>query len=254
VPAAIGLGRILREHRQRSAAIASLILAAFSGLVAVVCCVAAISLRMLPLLLLGGGVGLTTLAVLATSRRLFRSMFRLHESGISQSTLSGDRHLGFQDIDQFVFDARRQYSKGRYMGTLFTMMFASNSRPRDGIYHSERAAFETDEILQLRDRVADELATRMAASWSTGQPVRWTTELELSGTAVRFGKKQLRWTKSLPIEVLFSEIADFDVRNGWFLAWRHEEENPILRVKTSSANFYPGLLLFEQLMAKLGPG
>jgi hypothetical protein len=247
VPPASGLGRILREHRPRSAMIASALLAMFAAVVAGVCFAAAIWARMLPLVLVGIGVGMTAVALISTAVRLSRSSFRLHEKGISQTTLSGYRYLGFGEIDQFAFDAKRQYSRGRYLGTMFTMVFVSQGRPRDSMFHSERAAFETEDIIQLRDRVSEEVASRLVRRWVETRSVGWTPELTILEESLRYERRRGMLWKSPPIEVPLSEIGAFDISDGWFYVWGIEHDDPLIRIRTSSPNFYAGLLLFGEV-------
>lgn len=251
VPPASGMGRVLREHRPRSAMIASALLGLFAAAVAGVCFAAALWLRMLPLALVGGGVGVTAIALASTTLRLSKSSFRLHETGVSQTTLSGDRFLPFSEIDQFAFDGRRQYSRGRYLGMVFTLVFVSQRRPRDGIFHTERAPFETEEILQMRDLVAEESARRMTHRWLTEGSVAWTPELTILQQSLRYERRRGLLGRAQPLDLPLSEIGAFDVVDGWFLVWGIEHDTPLIRVRTSSPNFYPGLLLFEQIDANL---
>jgi len=242
-----GLGRVLRESRSRSAAVMSFSLAVLAATVAGVCFAAAIWLRMFPLALVGGGVGLTAMALLSASLRLWRSSFRFHETGVSQTSLAGHRYLGFSEIDQFAFDARRQYSRGRYLGTLFTMVFVSEGRPRDSIFHTERAPFETDELLQLRERVSEEIASRLARRWSRDCSVAWTRELTLRADSLRFTRRRLFLMTPRAVDLPLAQIRDYEVRGGWFLVWGDDAERALIKTRTSAANFYPGLLLFEQI-------
>lgn len=246
---ASGLGRILREHRPRSALIASGLLALFASIVAGTCFAAAIWAQMLPLALVGIGVGLTAVALVTTAIRLSRSSFRLHEKGISQTSLSGFRSLGFEEIDQFAFDARRQYSRGRYIGTMFTMVFVSQGRPRDSMFHSERAAFETEDIIQMRDRISEEVATRLARRWMETNSVAWTPELTILKCGLKYERRRGLLWKNRAIEIELSEIGAFDICDGWFYVWGIEHDDPLIQVRTSSPNFYAGLLLFEQVTA-----
>lgn len=250
VAPAPGLGRILREHRPKSASAMSFVLALLAAVVAGVCCAAALMLRLLPLALLGGGIGVTAIALISAARRLRRAAFRMHESGISQNGLAGDRVLGFAEIDQFAFDARRQYSKGRYLGTMFSMTFLCQSRPQSSIFHTERAAFETEDLARLRDRVSEEIASRLARQWAQETTVVWTPELTLRAESLRYHRRgrMLAWS-SQAVDIPFERIGDFDVREGWFLVWSRDEDRPLFKVRSNSPNFYPGLLVFEQLVS-----
>ena len=177
-------------------------------------------------------------------------MFRLHETGISQRSLTGDRSLRFSEIDQFVFDARRQYSKGRYLGTLFTMVFASEKQPRQGILHSERCAYETDEIARVRDFVSDEMAAAMAAKLASTGELAWTRELMIRGGLLSCAPRRLmRWTGAAA-DAELDAIRGYDVAEGWFYVWTVDRERPVFKARTAEPNFYPGLLVFEKLLER----
>ncbi|MBX3441091.1 MAG: hypothetical protein KF774_01700 [Planctomyces sp.] len=250
VPQAPGLGRVLLEHRPKNAAVVAFLMGLMAATVAGVCFAAAVLLRMVPLALLGGGVGLTSLAMISTSFRLSRSCFRFHEGGVSQASLSGHRTLCFDEIDQFAFDARRQYSRGRYLGTVFTMVFLCESRPRSSILHTQRAAFETAEVTSLRERISEELAGRLARQWREERSVAWTPELTLREDHLRFRQNGFLPGRKLVVDIPLAVISDYDVHDGWFRVWGADGQ-PLFRTRTSASNFYPGLLLFEQLAPRI---
>jgi hypothetical protein len=250
VAPAAGLGRILHESRPRSAAIMATMLCGLSVTVAILAVFAAIALRLTPLAILGAGTGVGAIMLGSTARRLWKCVFRLHEAGISQRSLTGDRSLRFNEIDQFVFDARRQYSKGRYLGTLFTMVFASDNQPRQGILHSERCAYETDDIARVRDFVSDEIAASMASKLASTGELAWTRELTIRGGVLMCEPRRLmRWTGK-PADAELDTIRGFDVAEGWFYVWTIDRERPLFKARTAEPNFYPGLLVFEKLLER----
>ncbi len=248
VAPATGLGRILHESRPRSAAILATMLCGLSATVALLAIAGAVALRLTPLAILGAGTGIGALMLGSTARRLWQCAFRLHEAGISQRSLTGDRALRFEEIDQFVFDARRQYSKGRYLGTLFTMVFASEQQPKQGILHSERSAYETDQIAGIRDRVAEEIAAEMASKLTATGELLWTRELTIQGRVLHCRPRRFLRRAGAPIGVPLGEISRYEVSEGWLFVWSSERSRPLVRVRTAEANFYPGLLVFEQLL------
>jgi len=250
VAPAEGLGRILHESRPRSAAIMATMLCGMSAAVAILAVIGAILLRLTPLAILGAGTGMGAIMLGSTARRLWQCAFRLHETGISQRSLTGDRALGFGEIDQFVFDARRQYSKGRYLGTLFTMVFASDRQPKQGILHTERCAYETDEIARVRDYVSDEIAAVMAARLASAGELVWTRELTIQGGVLHCQPRRfLRWNPA-PASADIDSIRGYDISDGWFYVWTVDRDRPLFKVRTTEPNFYPGLLVFEQLLER----
>ncbi|QDT55054.1 hypothetical protein Pan44_30950 [Caulifigura coniformis] len=250
VAPAEGLGRILHESRPRSAAIMATMLCGMSTVVAMLAVFGAVLLRLTPLAILGAGTGMGAIMLGSTARRLWQCAFRLHETGISQRSLTGDRALRFSEIDQFVFDARRQYSKGRYLGTLFTMVFASDRQPKQGILHTERSAYETDEIAQVRDFVSEEIAAAMAARLVSSGELVWTRELTIQGGALHCQPRRfLRW-KPRPASADIDSIRGYDISEGWFYVWTMDRDRPLFKVRTTEPNFYPGLLVFEQLLER----
>jgi hypothetical protein len=248
VPPAGGLGRILHESRPRTAAIFATMLSGLSASVALFAVIAAIMLRLTPLAILGAGTGMGAIMLGSTARRLWRCVFRLHETGISQRSLTGDRSLRFGEIDQFVFDARRQYSKGRYLGTLFTMVFASDREPRQGILHSERCAYETDDIARVRDCVSEEMAAAMAAKLASEGELAWTRELAIRGGMLSCAPRRLIRSIGAATEIELDAIRGYDVAEGWFYVWTADRERPLFKARTAEPNFYPGLLVFEKLL------
>ncbi|HVJ84823.1 MAG TPA: hypothetical protein VM452_04215 [Caulifigura sp.] len=248
VAAATGLGRILHESRPRSSAIMATMLCGLSAAIALFAIITAAVLRLTPLAILGAGAGMGAIMLGSTARRLWQCVFRLHEAGISQRGLTGDRALRFHDISQFVFDARRQYSKGRYLGTLFTMVFASDEQPKQGILHSERCAYETDEIAGVRDRVSEEIAAGMAGKLAASGELVWTRELAIRGGVLHCEPRRFMGWAGKSIQTPIDSIRGYEVTEGWFYVWTAERERPLFKARTAEANFFPGLLIFEQLV------
>ncbi len=249
---ATGLGRILYEARPRSSAIMATMLSGFSAMVAALSIFGAITLRLIPLAILGVGTGMGAILLGSMARRLWKSVFRLHERGVSQRGLAGDHALEFGDIHQFVFDARRQYSRGRYLGTVFTLVFASDTKPGHGILHTERSPYETDELARIRDRVSEEMADVLAARLASQGELVWTRELSIRNSALHFQPRSwLRWRESA-ITVPLDEIQGFDVIDGGLYIWSDSRDRSLFKARTAEANFFPGLLIFEQILAHRG--
>lgn len=223
-------------------------LSGLSAAVALLAIFGAIAFRLMPLAVLGAGTGMGAILLGSTARRLWQCTFRLHETGISQRSLTGDRALRFHEISQFVFDARRQYSKGRYLGTLFTMVFASDKLPRQGILHTERCAYETDEIARVRDCVSEEIASSMASTLASAGELTWTRELAIRGGLLHCHPRRFMGWTGKPVETPLDEIRGYDVAEGWFFVWSNHRDKPLFKARTAEPNFYPGLLVFEQLV------
>jgi hypothetical protein len=84
--------------------------------------------------------------------------------------------------------------------------------------------------------------------------VAWTPELTILERSLRYERRRGLLWKNQPVEVELAEIGAFDIQDGWFYVWGIEHDDPLIRIRTSSANFYAGLLLFEQMASEISIG
>jgi hypothetical protein len=181
--------------------------------------------------------------------RVRRIRFCCHEHGLERVTLTGRQVLKFSEIDVFSFESRRNHSHGRYSGTTYTLVFADRSREQGrGIFFSTTVHNTDEELELLRDRVSERIARRMAAAYARVNRVQWTAEMWFHEDVLEFScPRRLFFAPKLTV-VPYDAVTDFDVRDGRFFLWTNYQERAVVSVKTSSANFYPGLIVLEGLV------
>lgn len=179
------------------------------------------------------------------SRRL---RFRGYENGVQMRNIRGETQLLFDDMDVFSYDARRQFNHGRYTGTLLTIVFGClKESGHPGIFYSTSLPHETDDLQLLRDRAAEALARRMAKSYGVARRIQWTPELWLCSEFLEYRQRGWFGSKSPPTVVHYRSITDFNIEDGWFCLWAEFRDRAVIKVRTSSPNFYAGMILLESL-------
>lgn len=242
------LGRILSERRPAAATAWALIsLGLFAGLVAVICCVVAVKQRTILPAILGLSIGAPSAMVFLLGRRMRTAVFRIGELGIEKHGVSGRQLLSYEQIEMLVFDVRRQHSYGRYVGTLYTLTFASRQGTNGGIVHCEATPQEDEVLIDLCERVAKLISERMARLFMSNGAVRWTAEIVLTGEGIDFRPVALYGWRRRQAFVPFPDVLFYEVQGEWFHLWTIRDELAVIKVPVSSPNFYPGLQLLEQL-------
>jgi hypothetical protein len=202
------------------------------------------------LVALGGALGFAGGAVGIAGLKLRRSSFRCCERGMRSSGLGAAREIRFDEVDIFSFDVRRQSKRGRYAGTLYVIAAASSTQKNLGILHSETAPHELEEFDWLRDCVSEHVARRMAEKLATKGRVQWTRELTLTAEGIDY--RPQGWLRRWEADefIPHASIIDFELRDGWFVVWTEGSDRAVLKARTADPNFYPGLVLFEQMEAR----
>lgn len=245
------LGRILAERRpSRWTSYSIYALGFFAAGVSIACCLVAFLAELIFPAIIGIAIGFPAAMIISLARRLSHSMFRICELGVEKQGVAGHQMLPYREIDVFVFDARRQHSYGRYTGTLYTLTFASRSRPQHGIFHSESTRHEDRVLETLRDQVSSEIAHRMARAYAASGVVAWTPELRILQGAVEYRPHRPRlrpWTRRQTVRIPFRDVLDYEIEGDWFHLWTIGEERAVVKVATASPNFFAGLVLLESI-------
>jgi hypothetical protein len=223
-------------------------LGCFAFIVALICCVLGVIHQSLIPLVLGISLGFPAVMVLSLGKRMADVVFRIWEHGLEKRGVSGRQELTLGEIDVMLFDASRQRSYGRYVGTLYTLTFASRTDSGKSIFYTETTKTEDRQLLELRDRVAGEIARRMAQEFALTGIVRWTPELTLTSEGIDFRPQRVYGWGRKPVVLGYREIYDFDLEEHWFHLWSIAEERAVIKVSTASPNFYAGLILLEKLV------
>ncbi len=187
--------------------------------------------------------------LLVVAWRARRMRFNCYEHGLERITLTGRQVLRFSEVDVFSFESRRNFSHGRYAGTTYTLVFADRSREQGrGLFFSTTVHNTDEELEMLRDRVAEQIARRMAATFARTRRVQWTPELWFHDDVLEFSRPRRLLARPKLTVVPYDAVTDFEARDGMFHLWTNYQERAVISVKTSSANFYPGLIVLEGLV------
>ncbi|MGE5193833.1 MAG: hypothetical protein ACM3U2_15155, partial [Deltaproteobacteria bacterium] len=137
--------------------------------------------------------------------------FRVHEHGVRRKWLFRTQQLKFSDVDTFTYSAVRQYVKGVYSGTNFTVTFASQADGKLKKLTYTRTLRNADaELDHLRDSVSQTIADRMAAQFKLGKAVTWTDGLRLLPEALEYRAAGFFGRKA-PIVIPYSQISGYDL-------------------------------------------
>ena len=181
--------------------------------------------------------------------RVQRIRFRCCERGLERVTMTSRKVLPFDDIDVFSFECRRNQSQGRYTGTTYTLVFADRSREQGrGIFYSTTVRNQDEELDDLRDRISQILARRMAQTFAAHQSVQWTPEIWFRRDVIEFTRRRRLFRPTKVVVVPYDTITDFELRDGLFHIWTSYQERAVLSIPTGAPNFYPGMILFEGLV------
>ncbi len=200
-------------------------------------------------IVLGLMLGISSVICLIGAFRVQRTRFSCYEHGLERVAMTSRQTLPFSSIDVFSFESRRNRSQGRYTGTTYTLVFADRSREQGrGIFFSTTVRNTDDELEILRERVSEVIARRMARSFARTRRVQWTPELWFGDEVLEFTRPRRFLTGPKLAIIPYDTITEFEIRDGLFHVWTNYQERAVISVKTSSANFYPGLIVLEGLV------
>ena len=249
VPAGDGLGRVLFERKPGRPAMAALWLMPPAALGAIlVAAVSALVCRTPVLLLWGfvvaGAIGLLWSLVLSQCVE-----FRVHEHGVRRKLFFRSQQLKYAEVDSFTYSAVRQYVKGVYSGTNFTLTFASWPGGKlKKLTYSKRLRNADAALEHLRDHVSQLIADRMQAQFVEGHAVTWTDGLRFLAEGLEYRAAGFLGRKP-PVTIPYSQIIGFDLHQGQFWLWTAGKKNATVKESISQPNFFPGYLFLSRLLA-----
>jgi hypothetical protein len=243
------LGRILFERKPGRGLVALLWLLPVAAIVVVACTAYLAVLR-------GAGgawwVGLEISAPLALTWLLPLSQcvtFSVHEHGVRRKWLFRTQQLKYIDVDTFTYSAVRQYVKGVYSGTNFTLTFASLASGKlQKLTYARNLRNADAELDHLRDSISRMIADRMAAQFVPGRSVTWTEGLRFLPEGLEhraagfFGRKA-------PVVIPYEQISGYDLHQGMFWLWVHDRKKPVVKESMALPNFFPGYNFLPRVLA-----
>ncbi|MGQ0636007.1 MAG: hypothetical protein ACT4QC_15460 [Planctomycetaceae bacterium] len=197
----------------------------------------------IPAAILGAIAGFVWLVVLSQYVR-----FRCHDLGVSRRWLWREERLRFADVATFAYSAVRQYVKGGYAGTTFTLSFVARPgvKPRKLVY-SKTLRNADHELDRLRDHVSSIIAAGMAQEYRERQVVGWTEGLRFLQEGLEYRAAGFLGRKP-PVILRFDQIQGYDAQQGVFQLWVYGVRKPVVKEQVGAPNFFPGYLLLAQLL------
>jgi hypothetical protein len=242
------LGRILFERRPGRGLVALLWLLPVAAVLVMACTAYLAVLR-------GAGawwVGLEISAPLGLTWLLPLSQcvtFSVHEHGLRRKWLFRTQQLRYSDVDTFTYSAVRQYVKGVYSGTNFTLTFASLAGGKlQKLTYARNLRNADSELDHLRDSVSQMIANRMNSQFAQGRAVTWTDGLRFLSDGLEYRAAGFFGRKA-PELIRYSQISGYDLHQGMFWLWVHDRKKPVVKENMALTNFFPGYHLLPRVLA-----
>jgi hypothetical protein len=179
-----------------------------------------------------------------------RRVLRCYEFGVVTTGWLGQRALRFDQMAVLTFGATRMRAEGIPIGTTFRIRLepeaGADAKP---IAFTGALRKNDTEIETLREMASRAIAQRMGRELVAKGRAGWTRRLALVAQGIEhqplgfFGRKP-------PTVLRYEEIANLDIKDGFFSVWRHGRKLAAIRTNVSEPNFFPGfhllLTIFEQ--------
>ncbi len=175
--------------------------------------------------------------------------FRVHEQGVRRKWLFRRQQLRYSEVDSFTYSAVRQYYKGMYTGTKFTLTFAALAGGQwNKLTYTKTLRNADNDLDSLRDKVSQIIADRMAAQFALGRAVVWTEGLRFLPEGLEYRAAGFFGRKA-PIVIPYSQIMGYDANQGFFWMWVDGKKKPAVKESMALPNFFPGSLLLARVLA-----
>lgn len=176
--------------------------------------------------------------------------FRVHERGVWQRSLLGQKLLRYEDVGTFRYQAMDHYHNGVYVGTHLTMDFRPIS-PELGkrIRYNASVRGGDDDLDTLRDHVSRAIAANMAELYNAGQPVFWTSNLQFLQEGILYRPPgMLGMGRKQPALLPYEQYGGYDMQQGVFYLFAKDNPKAVCTEQASAENFFPGFFLLLLLL------
>ena len=194
-------------------------------------------------------------AILALANSYRKAVLRVYEWGVFKTGMIRDREMRYDQMTTLIYSQERQFYRSEY--TLFQGVYTGTNvsigfeaAPETGLRPINYATtlHRPDENLeQLRDRVARQIADLMEGFLNQGQPIHWTTKMTLRSDGLEYVPRKFAGRRE-PLLLPYQHIGHYTVAETGFGIWQDVTTDPIIEEPTSQKNFYPGLVLFKSLV------
>jgi len=252
------LGRVIFERKRTSAialAIGYLLAACLSipGVILVTIAITELVQRRVAgwFTLLFGMLFLTiSLLLIWLLWRSTRLVFRCHVHGVKLVQLFGETQLAFEQLATFTYAATKVYTHGVYVGTTVLLKFAP--LPGQGLKPIQYSAVlkgDDAELDRLKDHASAILAHKLLKEWEAVGHVPWLPHIKFLRDALEYrtlGLMGRRAAQTIP----YRELTTWDFQEGSFRLFGGTLKKPVLAEGTGQPNFYPGLILLQELIRR----
>ena len=248
-----GLGRLLYEFRSGRQAATALVFAVLAAGVGVALALSGEQVMHW----VAGAAFAGSFALLAMANFYRKATLRVHEWGVFQTGMTRDREMRYDQMTTLTYSQERQFYrseytlfKGVYTGTNVSIGFeAAPDTGLRAIRYSTTLRRPDENLEQLRDRVAQQVADIMQGFLNQGQPIHWTTKATLLPKGLEYIPRKFAGRRQ-PVVLPYEHIGHWTTVETGFAIWHDVTAEPIVEEPTSQKNFYPGLLLFERLVQR----
>jgi hypothetical protein len=207
-------------------------------------------------LLLAESLGATSIALLVAMGLAywkFGSPDVLRLSDDQLTLIRGGRETSFplSDLESFSANWIDYYRQGVYHQTHVDFRFTFDNSLEAPLSYRAQAVYQTskfESLEQFQSHLSELIAPRLRDELESSGRVRWTERIAILCEGIEFQKKP----GAEPKTIYFSQITHWEVDQGLFKLAFDGNSKPNIVEPTKQPNFYPGLVLFNDLLAEGG--
>jgi hypothetical protein len=176
-------------------------------------------------------------------------VLRHFENAVVLDNGTGEEVLSMGDLGTFSAQWTDHYYNHAYTGTTGRFRFyrkGSASPTMEHETHAKRFTDKFDRLEALQDHLSQVVAERMHRELSDTGRVRWTSQLSIVPDGLEFCKRD----GAEPQHITFPQITDWSIKNGKMKLRVDGSWTAKIVQNVHEANFFPGLLLIQQLGAE----
>ncbi len=178
---------------------------------------------------------------------------RFYENGFVVVWPRSEKEIRFDDVEGFEWGRTDQYYNGAYTGTIFTFVLYLNpecgTKKFNLTFTNQKG--EEGNFGVVRAKLTENLAKRMKDAVAEGHRVPWITDIYLTDKAVIYEQRKRGQVIGVT-EIPYGQVEIFGMLNNAnppTFAIVHKDQQTSLQFASGNRNFFPGLLVFEELTA-----
>ncbi len=170
------------------------------------------------------------------------SRFQIFEQGIRKRSMLGERELRYNDIEGLSSNQTRNPFNCFYSYTL-SLNPVGGDRP---LRISGTTRGEDEEVGAVEQHITPLVAEKMLTQLENGRPAAWGKHAQLTREGIQVtGRGAFLWGKARLVP--YSPDLTTRISGGYCEVFAPGEKRGFLCLNCNSLNFYPGLLVIEQM-------